>query len=220
MQLTQEYLMKEGATPQTRTMIASRIKIFSFAYGQPGFKQIAVVGSMTQSHGRTIDPIRGIGFGDQIAELVPGLSEPVTLSFTRTAIWTAGLMQVFGYAGGVDGLVRSLKHHRWPFDIKQEAVISQLEQQIAQRSQGTQPSSLPNLRAIITRYIGCWMSSLSMDYASDTSMVSESADVTVTDITDDLSDYDEFMASGNAPSTAAGEAVDTNHSIVTAEADA
>lgn len=211
MQTTQEYLYKEGTTPQTRTVIASRLKIFSFSYGLPGFTQIAVIGSMSQTHGRAADPVRGIGFGDQIAEIVPGVSDPITLSFTRTAIWTASLMQVFGYAGGVDGLVRSLKHHRWPFDIKQEAVISQLEQSIAQRGTGRLGTIDGGLRAIITRYIGCWMTSLSMDFASDTSMISESGDVTCTDITDDISDYDEFVDSGNSPD-------DLNSSSALAEA--
>lgn len=217
MQIAQEYLYKEGTTPQTRTVIASRLKIYSFAYGLQNFQQIAVIASMSQTHGRSADPVRGVGFGDQIAEIVPGVSDPITLSFTRAAIWTASLQQVFGYAGGIDGLVRSLKHHRWPFDIKQEAVISQLEQAIAQRGTGRLQTVDHNLRAIITRYIGCWMTSLTMDFASDTSIVSESGDVTCTDITDDYSDYNEIIATGNSPGTASGESADANASIVEAQ---
>jgi len=214
MQTTQQYLYKEGTTPQTRTVVNSKVKIFSFGYDINGWQQIAVIGSMSQTHSRGADPIRGIGFGDQIAEMVPSVSDPITLSVTRTAIYTAMLQQVFGYAGGIDGIVRSLKHHRWPFDIKEEIIISELEQPIADRigvdlasNQYQSVSNDPGKvvatapKAIITQFIGCWFTSLSRDYASDSSIVSVTGDISATDVIDPFASYGEFIRSGNAPET-------------------
>jgi hypothetical protein len=204
MKVFNSYVYTEGVTPQTRTVIGSRIKMYSFAYGQQGFTQIAVVDSVSQSHGRSADPIRGIGFGDQIAELVPGVSDAVTLSFSRTALYTSNIFQVFGYKGGVDGLVRSLKHHRFPFDIREEKLISQIENREANTTNQTglplRPS--PNgVRALITRFVGCWMTSFSTDFASDSSIVSENAEVSATDILaqEAIADYNEAEGFGNNP---------------------
>jgi hypothetical protein len=38
----------------------------------------------------------------------------------------SNIFQAVGYHGGVDGTVRSLAHHRWPFDIKEELVFSEI----------------------------------------------------------------------------------------------
>jgi hypothetical protein len=50
----------------------------------------------------------------------------VTGSLERALLYLANLWQATGYAGGVDGPVRSLAHHRWPFDIEHQLVFSSL----------------------------------------------------------------------------------------------
>jgi hypothetical protein len=87
---------------------------------------MGVLGTFNVTHSRTIDNVRGIGFGDKVAELVPSVTEPVTLDFERALLYLANLWQATGYASGVDGPARMLAHHRWPFDIEQQLVFSSL----------------------------------------------------------------------------------------------
>jgi len=54
------------------------------------------------------------------------VTEPTTGSFERALLYLCNLWQATGYASGVDGPVRSLAHHRWPFDIEQQLVFSNL----------------------------------------------------------------------------------------------
>ena len=56
------YIYREGTTPNTRVAIASKVKIYSFAFGQPGHTQIGVIGTFDPSDSRSADPVRGIGF--------------------------------------------------------------------------------------------------------------------------------------------------------------
>jgi len=194
------YIYREGTTPQTRTALTSKNKIFSFAFGQNEFSQIGVIGTFDPSHGRGVDPVRGVGFGDQIAELVPTVTDPVTISVTRTLLYLANVFQVFGYAAGVDGLVRDLKHHKWPFDIKQEIAFSQ----VADESPG---SGLPGARissngvnkAVLTFYEACWITSYSASFPSDSTIIAETVDISVSDVVDGASIYNEFSETGNNP---------------------
>lgn len=212
----QSYIFREGTTPNTRAAISSRIKVFSFAFGRQGWSKIGVISSFTHTDSRPVDPIRGIGFGDQIAELVPGVSEPVAITAERAALYLSNLFQVFGYAGGIDGLVRALKHHRWPFDIKQEMVISELAaanivesapDAIQAASGILSPGSVPlGTRALITVYEACWMNSFSYSLAQDTAIILETADISVSDILDAKGVYGEFIPSGNQPIVVAGSA--------------
>ena len=212
------YIYRMGTAPNTRAAVSQKNKIFSYSVGAKGFAQLGAVSEFGFDESRTIDPIRGVGYGDQIAELVPGVTEPMTLTINKTLLYTANLFQLFGYKGGVDGLVRSLRHHRWPFDIKQELVFSQLASD-ATLSQGEigvgsvplakiQPGS-GSVKALITIYEGCWMNSYSASFTSDAAIVAENSSVMVTDIIDGLSQYGEFIDSGLQPGTdgAAGQGV-------------
>ena len=90
------YIYRQGTTPNTRSAISSKNKIYSTPYGaEKGFLQIGVVGSFDPTHGKGVDPVRGIGFGDQIAELVPSVTDPVTISVTRTLMYLSNIFQVF-----------------------------------------------------------------------------------------------------------------------------
>jgi|GEM_PF-1276287 len=116
-----------GTSPNTRTAVSQKVRILSPAYGTTSqLLQIGVLTNFTPSESRTVEPLRGIGFGDQIAELVPSVTTEMTLSFERALLYMANLWQATGYAGGIDGPVRSLKHHRWPFDVEEQLVFSTL----------------------------------------------------------------------------------------------
>ena len=122
------YVYDYGTSPNTRTAVSQKVRILTPAYGSDAgvLLQIGVLSSFSPTESRTIDTLRGIGFGDQIAELVPGVTEAMTASFERALLYLANMWQATGYAGGVSGPVRSLRHHRWPFDIEQQLVFSSL----------------------------------------------------------------------------------------------
>jgi len=121
------YLYDYGTSPNTRTAVSQKVRLLTPHYGNSqALHQMGVVSSFNPTQSRTIDNIRGIGFGDQVAELVPGVTEPTTGSFERALLYLCNLWQAAGYAGGVDGPVRSLAHHKWPFDMEQQLVFSTL----------------------------------------------------------------------------------------------
>lgn len=211
------FIYRMGTAPNTRAAISQKNKIFGYMVGTGQFNQIGVVSEFGHDESRTIDPIRGVGFGDQVAELVPGVTEPMTLTLNRTLMYAVNLFQALGYKGGVTGLVRSLKHHRWPFDIKQEMVFSEIAS--AQDVDGVTDQALPSasvqasgqefltpIRALFTFYEGCWLNSYSASYTSDAAIVAENSSVTVTDIIDGRSQYGEFVDTGLAPVQSNGAA--------------
>lgn len=188
------YIFRKGVSPNTLSVISSKNRIYAVnAVGQ--FKQIGVIATFDPSEARTIEPIRGIGFGDHIAELVPGVTDPMTISVTRSALYVSNIFQVFGYKSGIDGLVRSLRHHRWPFDIRQEVVFSRLafentgvkenlgdvDLDIDEQA-GLEGNPSGTLQALITVYEACWISDYSVSYASDTALVQETVTINVSDI--------------------------------------
>lgn len=181
------YVHRMGITPETASVISSKNRIYATpADGGSQLFQIGVVATFDPSETRTIEPVRGIGFGDHVAELVPGVTEPMTLAVTRTAQYLSMIYQVFGYKGGVDGLVRSLRHHKWPFDIVQELILSNLDDVTAQANEVSgNLSTLAGAQAILTYFQGCWISDYSVSYAADAALVQESVTVNVTDIIGD-----------------------------------
>jgi hypothetical protein len=186
------YIFRKGVTPNTLSVISSKNRVFAYnAQGEE--KQIGVIATFDPSEARTIEPVRGIGFGDQIAELVTGVTDPMSISVTRTALYLSNIMQVFGYKAGIDGIVRSLKHHRWPFDIRQEVVFSALavNQMTSLTGSATaepleqtndERSNDEHVQGLITIYEACWISDYSISYASDTALVQETVTVNVSDI--------------------------------------
>lgn len=122
------YLYDFGTSPNTRVAVSQKVRLLAPAYGSgtKALYQMGVVSSFSPSQSRNVDTVRGIGFGDMVAELVPSVTEPVTGSIERALLYLASLWQATGYAGGVDGPVRSLAHHRWPFDIELQLVFSSL----------------------------------------------------------------------------------------------
>lgn len=212
------YIYRHGTAPNTRAAVSQKSKVYGYMVGKKQFQQIGVVSEFGFDESRSIEPIRGIGFGDTVAELVPGVTEPMTLTLNRTLLYTVNIFQVLGYKGGVEGLVRSLRHHRWPFDLKQELVISEISSRddivgvpVAPKQAVTQPQGVNNLatnaiKALFTFYEGCWLNSYSASYTSDSAIVAENSSVTVTDIIDGFSQYGEYIDTGLAPIGANGAA--------------
>ena len=196
------YIFKRGVSPNTLSVISSKNRIFAYR-GEEGSQtqtQVGVLATFDPSESRTVEPIRGIGFGDHIAELVPGVTDPMTISVTRSALYLSNIYQVFGFKAGVDGIVRSLRQHRWPFDVRQEVVFSALAKQHYKTGPGDgtidPTGNLPNIevegnnggttedtyQAILTIYEACWMSDYSVSFASDTALVQETVTLNVSDI--------------------------------------
>ena len=224
------YLYDYGTSPNTRTAVSQKIRVLTPTYGeQTAASQMGVLSSFAPSISRTVDELRGIGFGDQVAELVPSITAAPTASFERALLYLSNLWQATGYAGGVDGPVRSLSHHKWPFDIEQQLVFSSLAdvdmggavdntQAADGHPAGTfeggvadikyplttkDASSIPgggqSHTAIITMYEACWFTSWSATFSRDAGMIMESGDVMISDIHDFASMYGEFLATGNDP---------------------
>lgn len=218
------YLYDMGTSPNTRTVVSQKIRILTPSYGGGNtMNQMGVISQFAPTMSRSVDPIRGIGHGDKIAELVPSVSEPITGNLERALLYLSNLWQATGYAAGIDGPVRSLAHHRWPFDMEQQIVFSTLadnDLQVANsgtsltgfqggvksvaygkvsQPTGDQTGSDPGHTALITIYEACWFTSWNATFAKDSGFVMESGDVTVSDVHDFSSMYGEFLATGNDP---------------------
>jgi hypothetical protein len=151
-----------------------------------------------------------------VAELVPSVTEPMTLTVNKTLLYAVNLFQALGYKGGVEGIVRSLRHHRWPFDIKQELVFSEIasladiDGAAGAGTASIQPQgegfATTSVKALFTFFEGCWLNSYNASYTADAAIVAETSSITVTDIIDGLSPYGEFVDTGLAPIGANGAA--------------
>jgi len=211
MQDNNNYIYRKGTTPNTRIAVSQKNKIYSVPTGKAAFSQIGVVSSFGISESRTIEEVRGLGYGDQLAELVPGTTPSMSISITRTLLYLSNIYQVFGYKAGTDGLVRSLKHHQWPFDMKQELVFSRIATGDSVSPKLIAPSSDGTNDALLTFYEACWLESYSANYASDSAMISEDVGVKVTDIIDGSSTYGELAS--DAESTGNNPFSDSSNSI-------
>ena len=121
------YMYDMGTSPNTRTAVSQKVRILTPHYGNTqAMHQMGVLSTFSPTESRSVEPVRGIGFGDTVAEIVPGVTEPMTASFERALLYLCNLWQATGYSAGVDGPVRSLKHHKWPFDVEQQLVFSTL----------------------------------------------------------------------------------------------
>lgn len=216
------YIYRRGTAPNTRVAISQKNKIFSFMEGVGKFQQIGAVSEFSHDESRSIEPVRGVGWGDIIAELVPGVTEPMTLTLNKSLLYTVNIFQTVGYKGGVAGLVRSLRHHRWPFDIKQELVFSEVSSAFDYedaRSASLQPDggmgagtlngitpATKGIQALLTYFEGCWFTSYNVSYTSDAAIVAETSSVNVTDVVEPQSQYGEYIDTGLAPDGANGSA--------------
>lgn len=219
-------LYRFGTSPNTRSVVSQKVRILAPSYGANDvLYQIGVLGNFSPSESRTVEEVRGVGFGDQIAELVPGVTGAMTASVERQLLYLSNLWQSTGYAAGVKGPMRSLKHHRWPFDIRQEIVFSVIADAEFSGSAGSvQPGAeftggvgtltyAQNLggssvdategthNILVTMYEACWWTSWSNSgFSRDAALVTESGEVMITDVHDGASVIGEFVSTGNDPS--------------------
>lgn len=218
MQDNNSYIYRRGTTPETRVVVSQKNKIYAVAATQQAMSQVGVLASFSTSESKNVDEVRGIGYGDQIAELVPGITPARTISVTRSLLYLANVWQAFGYNAGVDGLVRSLKHHKWPFDVKHEQVFSRLATRENVPKQVVQGSDNVN-EALLTIMESCWFTSWSNDFAADGGFVQESADIIISDIIDGVSTYGELAAdaqsTGNSPFAGVGSIRFSNSGVGT-----
>jgi hypothetical protein len=124
----------------------------------------------------------------------------------------------------VDGPVRSLRHHKWPFDVEMQLVFSTLADNDLSAAGtgfngtsgayngGTKAVQYPTVTpvpesgpttgghtAIITLYEACWWQDWSATFGADSGIIMESGTMSVTDVHDYASVYGEFLATGNDP---------------------
>jgi hypothetical protein len=212
-----------GTTPNTRTAVSQKVRILAPAYGTTSaLFQMGVLANFNPTETRTIEPVRGIGFGDMIAEMVPGNTEPMTASVERALLYLSNLWQATGYAAGVDGPVRSLRHHKWPFDVEQQMVFSTLADNDLDAAGsgfsgtsgayngGVKAIEFPTVTeisgvstgghtALITLYEACWWGDWNTTFNRDTAIITENGTINITDVHDFSSIYGEFLATGNDP---------------------
>ena len=206
------YIYTVGSSPNTRVAISQKNRVISKPYtpGSPAPKQVGVLSTFSYNESRTLDTVRGVGFGDKIAELVPGVTDAMSMTLDRTLLYTAGIVQELGYKGGVDGIVRSLRQHKWPFDIQSELVFSELIATQDQSQLGTGAGVSINSDqslSLITYFLGCWLESYDVNFSSDSAIVAENCGAKATDVTDGVANYQagnpdaygEAINSGNNP---------------------
>ena len=219
-------LYRFGTSPNTRSVVSQKIRILAPGYGANDvLYQIGVLSNFSPSENRGVEPVRGIGFGDQVAELVPGVTEPISADVERQLLYLSNIWQATGYAAGVKGPMRSLKHHRWPFDIRQEIVFSVIaDAEFSGSATSVSPGAdftggvstltyAQNLgggsvdategthNVLVTFYEACWWTSWSTSgFSRDSALITESGSVMVTDVHDASTTYGEFIATGNDPS--------------------
>lgn len=224
------YVYDFGTSPNTRTAVSQKVRILSPSYGETAaLSQMGVLGNFSVQESKTLEAIRGVGFGDRVAEIVPGVTEPMALSIERALLYLCNLWQATGYAAGVDGPVRSIRHHRWPFDIEEQMVFSTLvDADIGGANIGYKggsggtagsfdggvraiqfpevtpdnaghPGALRGHTALVTLYEACYFSSFNRAYSKDAAAIMETGDAQCTDVHDFASSYGEFLATGNDP---------------------
>jgi hypothetical protein len=164
------YIYRRGASPNTSLLNTQRVRLYSWDADDQGvLTQIGLVQTWNPSQTRAVEAGRGIGFGDKIAELGVGVTD-LTATCTVLMMYLRDIMQIFGYKAGSSGIVRSLQHHRWPFDVKESIAIPKLKDQDAQ--------------IISTYYEACWMSDYSKAFNISDVIVTQDTSLTVTDIYD------------------------------------
>lgn len=110
-----------GIFPTTRTITSMKTRIYSMPFNQSNFSLMAAVSSFTGGgSNKTSEEIRGIGMGDIILDLAVGETTLDDINISRAAFFGDNLLQAMGFAGGVDGLCRSLQGVRYPITLTQE----------------------------------------------------------------------------------------------------
>jgi len=180
------YIYQTGTSPNTSLLNSQKVKVFAAHPGGAGptQHQIGLLQTWNPTQSRPTEFVRGIGYGDRIAEQSVGVTD-LTGSLSVAVMYLVNIMQVLGYNAGSSGIIRSLKHHRWPFDLKEQIVIPELvtrDMKAQQGNSGTEGVSPGNV--IQTYYEGCWMQDYAISFEIGTSTIVQDASVNITDVYD------------------------------------
>jgi len=173
----QAYIYREGVSPNTRLLNPQRVRVFSIDAEDTAYQPIGLIQTWNPSHTRAIEPVRGLGFGDQIAELAVGVTE-LTATATIMMMYLRDIMQVFGYKAGSSGLIRSLKHHQWPFDVYETILVPDYIK--GQAKQGAADEG--GVKIVKTWYEGCWMSDFSKTFDIGATSVTQDMSCQISDV--------------------------------------
>lgn len=177
----QAYIYREGVAPNTRLLNPQRIRVYSVdadSESSIDFQPIGLIQTWNPSDTRAIEPVRGIGFGDQIAELAVGVTD-LTATATVMMMYLKDIQQLFGYKAGSSGLIRSLKHHQWPFDVYETILIPDY---INNEAIGTGTEMMGTTKVIKTWYEGCWMSDFSKSFDIGATSVTQDMTCQISDV--------------------------------------
>jgi hypothetical protein len=175
---------QEGVSPNTRLLNPQRVRVFAHESGSAEMIQIGLMQTWNPSDTRTVEAVRGIGFGDQIAELAVGVTEH-SATASMMMLYFKDIMQAFGYHSGVSGFIRSLKHHQWPFDVQESILIPKFLGDLNVGGEGS--ASGPGLTGetvdiISTTYLACWMTDYSKNFDIGATSVTQDMTCQITDI--------------------------------------
>jgi hypothetical protein len=142
--------------------MSSAVRIFSRNGRTGNFQQIGLIQSFKPTDTRKMERARGIGFGDRVAEIVPGLTD-VSITVSRMCMYDINILESYGYDTGYNlgapaGKVRTLAHQKNPFDINEVLVFH-----YRQPESSTPGFNLPNQPAANLQnytsfwYYDCWM---------------------------------------------------------------
>jgi hypothetical protein len=176
------YIYRRGTSPNTRLLSTQRVRVFSFdadASTTGTYSQIGLIQTWNPSMTRTIEPGRGIGMGDHIGELGVGVTD-LTADCSMLMMYLRDIQQAFGYKAGSSGLIRSLQHHRWPFDVKETIVVPDLL--ASAQGAGLTQDPTANTNVILTIYEACWLNSYAKTFNVTDAMVTQDANMNITDI--------------------------------------
>jgi hypothetical protein len=170
------YVYREGVSPNTRLLNPQRVRVFSID-AEENSQQIGLIQTWNPSDTRAIEPVRGIGFGDQIAELAVGVTD-LTATATVMMMYLRDIQQLFGYKAGSSGLIRSLKHHQWPFDVYETILIPKYIE--GQAKSGS--TSDGDVKVVKTWYEGCWMSDFAKTFDIGATSVTQDMTCQISDV--------------------------------------
>ena len=173
----QAYIYREGVSPNTRLLNPQRVRVFSIDADDSVYQPIGLIQTWNPTDTRAVEPVRGIGFGDQVAELAVGVTD---LSATATVMmmYLRDIQQLFGYKAGSSGLIRSLKHHQWPFDVYETILIPKYIETQA-KAGAVQDGAT---KVIKTWYEGCWMSDFAKTFDIGATSVTQDMTCQISDV--------------------------------------
>ena len=120
--MTSGSIYHRGWVPHTNIAIATAVRVYATDAESGEIQQVGVLQNFNVNQRRSLQRVRGVCYGDKIAEILPGNTD-YTITCSRAALYTKNIIEVFGFPAGSNqggnlGLVRMLSECKVPFDIK------------------------------------------------------------------------------------------------------